>query len=78
MERMMSILNLGFQRISLMRSKISEPAEAALKDCKSIALLRKAGEPFKDEIAKSLESMISLLSDVISRLHLKGKKFQVY
>ena len=77
-ERMMPIFNLGFQSIGLMRSEMSEPAEAALKNCNSIALLRKAGEPFKDEIAKSLESTISLLSDVISRLQLKGKKFQVY
>ena len=44
-ERMMSILNLGFQSIGLMRSKMSEPAEAALKNCNSIALLRKAGGP---------------------------------
>ena len=73
----MSILNLGFQSIGLMRSEMSEPAEAALKNCNSIALLRKAGEPF-NEIAKSLESTISLLSDVISHLQLKGKKFQVY
>ena len=80
MERMMSIPNLhvGFQSVGLVRSEMSEPAEAALKNCNSIALLRKAGEPFKDKIAKSLESMISLLSDVISHLQLKGKKFQVY
>lgn len=71
-ERMMSILNLGCQSIGLMRTQMSEPAEAALKNCNSIALLRKAGEPFKDEIAKSLESTTSLLSDVISRLQLKG------
>ena len=76
----MSIPNLhvGFQSIGLVRSEMSEPAEAALKNCNSIALLRKPGEPFKDKIAKSLESMISLLSDVISHLQLKGKKFQVY
>ena len=77
-ERMMSIFNLGFQSIGLMRSKMSEPAEAALKNCNSIALLRKAGEPFKGEISKSLESITSLLSDVISLLQLKEKKFQVY
>lgn len=77
-EKMMSILNLGFQSIGLMRSETSEPAEAALKNCNSLALLRKAGTPFKDEIVKSLESIISLLSDVISRLQLKGKKFKLY
>ena len=78
MERMMSIPNLhvGFQSIGLVRSEMSEPAEAALKNCNSIALLRKEGEPFKDEIAKSLDSTISLLSDVISRLQLKRKSFR--
>ena len=59
----MSILNLGFQNIGLMRSQMSEPAEVALKNCNSIALLRKAGEPFKGEIAKSLGSTTSLPSD---------------
>jgi len=72
--RMMSILNIGFQSIGLMRSEMSEPAEAALKNYNSLALLRKAGMPFKEEIFKSLESMISLLGDVISHLQLKGKK----
>ena len=77
-ERMMSILNLGFQSIGLMRSEMSETAEAALKNCNSVALLRKAGGPFKAEIFKSVQSTLSLLSDVIRRLELKGKKFEVY
>ncbi len=77
-ERMMSILNLCFQSIGLMRSEMSEAAEAALKNSNSIALLRKAGAPFKDEICTSLDSTKSLLSDVISRLQLKGKKFKVF
>ena len=34
-----------------MRSEMSETAEAALKNCNSVALLRKAGELFK-EISK--------------------------
>ncbi len=57
---------------------MSEAAEAALKNSNSIALLRKAGAPFKDEICTSLDSTKSLLSDVISRLQLKGKKFKVF
>ena len=77
-ERMMSILNLGFQSIGLMRGEMSEAAEAALKNCNSIALLRKAGEPFKEEIHKSVEPTISLLTDIIHRLELKGKKFKLY
>ena len=78
-ERMMPIFNLGFQRIGLMRSEMSEPAEAAWRIATALHFSEKQlGEPFKNEIAKSLESMISLLSDVISRLQLKGEKFQVY
>ena len=71
-ERMMSILNLGFQSIGLMREKMDDEAEAALKNCNNISLLRKAGEPFKEDILKSL------LSDVVSRLELKQKKFRLY
>ena len=77
-ERMMSILNLGFQSIGLMRSEMSETAEAALKNCNSVALLRKAGQQYKEEISKSVQSTVSLLTDVICRLELKGKKFKVY
>ena len=77
-ERMMSILNLGFQSIGLMREKMDDEAEAALKNCNNISLLRKSGEPYKEDILKSLNPTVSLLSDVISRLELKQKKFQVY
>lgn len=52
-ERMMSILNLGFQSIGLMRDQMDEFAEAALKNRSSISLLRKAGAPYKGEILKS-------------------------
>ena len=47
----------------------------SLKNCNSVALLRKAGEPFKEEISKLVQSTLSLLSDVICRI---GKKFKVY
>lgn len=61
-----------------MRSEMSEATEATLKNCNSIALLRKAGEQFKEEICKSLQSTTTLLSDEISRLELKEKKFKMY
>ena len=60
-ERMMSILNLGFQSIGLMRSEMSAEAESPLKNCKSLSLLRKEGQPYREEIAKSLEPTIQLL-----------------
>ncbi len=61
-----------------MRRAMSSEAEATLKNCNSIAKLRKAGEFFKEDVAKSLESNITHLSDVICCLELKGKKFKVY
>ena len=45
-----------------MREKMDDPAEAALKNCNSISLLRKAGEPFKEDILESLKPTVSLLS----------------
>ena len=72
-ERRMSILNLDFQSIGLMRSEMSKTAKSALKNCNSLALLRKVGEPYKEEIAKSVQPTVSLLTDVIC-LKLKGEK----
>ena len=54
-ERIMSILTLGFQSIGLMRSQMSDKAERALKNCNSIAQLRSSGESYKGEIKKSLK-----------------------
>ena len=48
-ERMMSILNLGLQSIGLMRSEMSAEAESALKNCSSLSLLRKEGQPYREE-----------------------------
>jgi len=40
--------------------------------------LRKAGELFRQDIAKSLEPTTALLSGVIHQLEPKRKKFEVY
>ena len=72
----MSILNLGFQSIGLMRGKMGDAVEAALKNCSSIALLRKQVNHLKKK--SILESTVALLTDVISHLKLKGKRFKVY
>ena len=64
-ECMMSILILGFQSIGLMQSPMSEKAEAALKNCNSVAQLRKAGELFKEDVAKP-SNLLSLSSVMLS------------
>jgi len=50
----MSILNLGFQSVGMMRSRMSDAAEVAIKNCNMTALVRKAAEPFQEEVKKSL------------------------
>lgn len=77
-EHIMSILNLGFQSIGLMRSQMRDEAEHALKNCNSIARLRASGESYKGDIKKSLEPTITLLTKIVQRLELKGKKFNVF
>ena len=77
-ERMMSILNLGLQSVGMMRSRMSDAAEVAIKNCNTTALVRKAAEPFQEEIRKSLEPTVTLLNDVVHRLELKGKKFRTF
>ena len=49
----MSIINLGFQNVGLMRSQMSDEAERTLKHCNSIAQLRSSGECYKSN-AKEL------------------------
>lgn len=61
-ECIMSIINLGFQSVSLMRGQMVDEAVRALKHSNSIAQLRRVGEPYKDEVQKSLEP--TLLSSI--------------
>lgn len=76
-ERMMSIVNLGLQSIGLMRKEMNSAAEKALKNCNSLKQLRSSGESFKQEIAESIQQPTDLIADVMRRLELKGKKFEV-
>ncbi len=61
---MMSLLNLGFQSIGLMRSSRTEKAEAAFKNYNNVAQLHKAGELLKEDVAKSRNLLLhsSLMS----------------
>ncbi len=49
-----------------------------LKNCNSLVQLRISGGKHKEEIKKSLQAMISLLSDIVRRLELKKKKFKMF
>ena len=39
--------------------------------------IRSAGEQYKKEIAESIKQPIDLLSDIMQRLELKGKHFEI-
>ena len=76
-ERIMSIVNLGLQSVGLMRKEMNSDAEKALKNCNSLKQIRSAGQLYKQDVNLSMDQPIALLSDILSRLELKGKKFEV-
>jgi hypothetical protein len=76
-ERMMSIINLGLQSVDLTRKEMSSDAEKALKNCNSLKQIRSGGEQYKKEVAESIKQPIDLVSDIMQRLELKGKHFEI-
>ena len=76
-ERIMSVVNLGLQSIGLMRKEMNTDAEKALRNCNSLKQDRSTGEQYKKEITESIMQPIDLLSDIMQRLELKGKHFEV-
>ena len=80
-ERIMSILNLGFQCVGLMRKRMSDEQEAAVLKCNNMKQLRKAAETDHELASAVLDSMSPvkiLLSDIISRLKLKGNSLETF
>ena len=80
-ERVMSILNLGFQSVGLMRKQIDDESESSISKCNNMAQLRKMaeGQPaFVEKFLDSIEPVKSILSDIIVRLKLKGTPFETY
>ena len=73
----MSIVNLGLQSLGVMRKEMSAEAEKALKNCNSLKSIRSVGERFAEEVAESIQAPVDLLSDVMKRLELNNKKFEV-
>ena len=76
-ERIMSIVNLGFQSVGMMRKEMTPEIERAIKNCNSLKQLRRAGKNFTTEIGESLQPAVELLTDITRRLELKGKKIEV-
>jgi len=72
----MSIVNLGLQSMGVMQIEMPPEAEKALKNCNSLKQIRSAGDKFRKEIAESVKAPIDLLSDIMRRLELNGKKFE--
>ena len=77
-ERLMSIINLGFQSVGLMRSKLSDDFELKIKNCHSLKELRTTCISSQKDVSESLQPAINLLKSIIHRLQLKGEKFDTY
>ena len=54
-ERLMSIINLGFQSVGLMHSKLSEDFELKIQNCNSLKELRAACESSSNDVAETLK-----------------------
>ena len=77
-ERIMSIVNLGLQCIGLMRAKMGEDFEWAISNCNNLEQIRKATATQKEQVASTLKPAVNLLHDIIKRLELKGRVFELY
>ena len=80
-KRIMSILNLELQYVSLMHQKMNWELEEIMSKCNSMNDIRKAAEKtpnLKENLKQSLNPMITLLNDVFKRLKLKDKNFETF
>ena len=74
------MLNLGFQSIGLMQKQVEEKFESAISKC-NMKQLRAAAEKEPELVNAVLDSMSPVkifITDIIRRLKLKGKYFEVY
>ena len=80
-ERMMSIVNLGLQSVGLARKEMGQEFEKMATKAGSMKDLRRLAEKepgFKDAAVDSMASVKILLTQVLQRLQLKGKAFQMF
>lgn len=74
-ERVMSTLNLALQNVSLMREKMDDEMERAIKHKNNISAIRDAFDEtpgLSEAVRESTSSVISLLNERFSRMKLKG------
>lgn len=77
-KRIMSIVNIGFQCVGLMREKMSDEFESSIINCNNMQQLRQACSLTKDVVKSSLKPPIALLKELMQRLELKGDVFEMY
>ena len=77
-ERIMSIINLGFQCVGVMRKKIGDDCEQCVLKCHSLKELRNKCTQFKDDVAESLSQPKELLNSIIRRLQLHERYFNTF
>ncbi len=73
-ERIMSILNLGFQNVALERDE--SPSDQEIKKCRDLSELRQK-PTIKDDWQKSVQPLIEVLTARTKRLSLKDIPFKV-
>ena len=69
-ERIMLILNIGFQNVALQRSETS--ADDAIAKCKNLQELRKKVDEIKGDWQRSVQPIIDILERRVKRLSLRG------
>ena len=77
-ERVMSTLNLGLQSVGLMRQEMDEKSESNCNNMKQIRSADEKSPEVGDCISESIEPVKILLSDILRRLQLKGKYFEMF
>ena len=77
-ERIMAIVNLGLQCIGIMRSKVSDEFEEAIKNCNNLKECRSSLSSMRSKMDQTLAPTIALLHDIMKRLELKGQAFEVF
>ena len=77
-ERIMSIVNLGLQCVGIMRSKLSDDFEDAIKNCNNLKECRASLSLMPSRMDETLAPTIALLHDLMKRLELKDQHFEVF
>ena len=80
-ERVIAILNLGIQCVSLARTEMPEAYESEIRKCNTLGELRKIAEKkkgFESIVQDRLSNVKVLLCSIFSRLTLKDKSIRIF